>query len=154
MSDGQRENEVTLESVSAQVSELRDLFVRRLYEDKNTKALVQQVNASLERRDAIDKRNAVAPFIKELLLAVDRLRTNAPSDELNQSVCDEIVTILDRYGVTAIDNTGTVDPKVHEVVGLVPADDDGDAGTITEVVRPGYLIGDVVLRPSQVVVSQ
>lgn len=96
MSDGQRENEVTLESVSAQVSELRDLFVRRLYEDKNTKALVQQVNASLERRDAIDKRNAVAPFIKELLLAVDRLRTNAPSDELNQSVCDEIVTILDR----------------------------------------------------------
>lgn len=154
MNGEQNKDDVTLETVSAQVNELRDLFVRRLYEDKNTKALVQQVNASLERRDAIDKGKAFAPLVKELLLAVDRLQANAPSEDLNQSVVDEIVTILDRYGVTKIDNTGVVDPKIHEIVGLAPATDGVESGTIIEVTRPGYLLGESVLRPSQVVVSQ
>lgn len=154
MSEQNEPTKVTLDTVSAQINELRDLFARRLFEDKNTKALVQRVNDSLARRDTIDTRKAFSPFVSELLLALDRLRANEPSAELNQSVVDETETVLSRYGVSRIDNDGAVDPKVHEIVGVEPATDGAESNTIVEVVRPGYMLGDTVLRPSQVVVTK
>ena len=143
-----------LQTISAQISQLTDLFTRRLFEDKNTKQLVQSVNASLERRDAIDSRKAFAPMIKEILLAMDRLSSGEPSQELNQSVVDELITILDRYGVTAIENHGKMDPKVHEVVGVSPENSGLEPGTIVEVIRPGYMLGGTVLRTSQVMIAK
>ena len=133
---------------------LRDLFLRRLADDKTTKQLVQSVNASLTRRDAIDQYKVFAPMIKELLLAVDRLKSNDPSADLNQSVADELVTVLSRYGVEQIDTDGIVDPKVHEIVGLDPLTDGVQPDTIVKVVRTGYLLSGSVLRPAQVIVAR
>lgn len=146
--------DVDLKAISAQIDQLTDLFTRRLLEDRNTKQIVHSVNASLERRDAIDSRKVFVPMIKEFLMAVDRLRSNDPSKELNQSFVDEFVTILERYGVTAIDNHGRMNPKVHEVVGISPAEQNLDSGTIVEVVRPGYMVNNTVLRTSQVIIAK
>lgn len=93
-------------------------------------------------------------MIKELLLAVDRLKSNDPSADLNQSVADELVTVLSRYGVEQIDTDGIVDPKVHEIVGLDPLTDGVQPDTIVKVVRTGYLLSGSVLRPAQVIVAR
>ena len=143
-----------LKELTQEVAGLRDLFLRRLAGDKTTKQLVQSVNASLTRRDAIDQYKVFAPMIKELLLAVDRLKSNDPSADLNQSVADELVTVLSRYGVEQIDTDGIVDPKVHEIVGLDPLTDGVQPDTIVKVVRTGYLLSGSVLRPAQVIVAR
>ena len=143
-----------LKELTQEVAGLRDLFLRRLADDKTTKQLVQSVNASLTRRDAIDQYKVFAPMIKELLLAVDRLKSNDPSADLNQSVADELVTVLSRYGVEQIDTDGIVDPKVHEIVGLDPLTDGVQPDTIVKVVRTGYLLSGSVLRPAQVIVAR
>ena len=143
-----------LKELTQEVAGLRDLFLRRLADDKTTKQLVQSVNASLTRRDAIDQYKVFAPMIKELLLAVDRLKSNDPSADHNQSVADELVTVLSRYGVEQIDTDGIVDPKVHEIVGLDPLTDGVQPDTIVKVVRTGYLLSGSVLRPAQVIVAR
>lgn len=143
-----------LKELTQEVAGLRDLFLRRLADDKTTKQLVQSVNASLTRRNAIDQYKVFAPMIKELLLAVDRLKSNDPSADLNQSVADELVTVLSRYGVEQIDTDGIVDPKVHEIVGLDPLTDGVQPDTIVKVVRTGYLLSGSVLRPAQVIVAR
>ncbi|KAA8822247.1 nucleotide exchange factor GrpE [Bifidobacterium reuteri] len=143
-----------IKELTQEVAGLRDLFLRRLADDKTTKQLVQSVNASLTRRDAIDQYKVFAPMVKELLLAVDRLKSNDPSADLNQSVADELVTVLSRYGVEQIDTDGIVDPKVHEIVGLDPLTDGVQPDTIVKVVRTGYLLSGSVLRPAQVIVAR
>lgn len=143
-----------VKQLTQEVSDLRDLFLRRLADDKNTKQLVQSVNASLTRRDAIDQYKVFAPMVKELLLAIDRLQNNEPSVELNQSVADEFITVLSRYGLESIDTSGAVDPKMHEIVGLEPSVAGAQPNTIVKVVRNGYLLSGTVLRPAQVIVSR
>lgn len=146
--------EDTLSQLTQEVAGLRDLFVRRLADDKNTKQIIQSVNASIARRDAIEQFRVFSPMIKELLLAVDRLKANEPTVELNQSIADEVITVLSRYGLEPIDTSGPFDPKVHKIVGLEPATAGVQPDAIVKVVRSGYLMSGVVLRPAEVVVAR
>lgn len=142
------------EGIEKRLTDLTSLFVRRLSEDKNTKQLVQQVADSLKRRDEIARGEAFKQLFSEMLLAMDRFAAGAPSVELNETFMDELQEILGHYGLRPIVNDGLADPRLHEVVGTVPAGDDGVAMKIVEVKRPGYLIGDRVLRASRVVVTK
>jgi molecular chaperone GrpE len=45
------------------------------------------------------------------------------------------------------------DPAKHEAVSTSPATEAAPAGHIVGVIRPGYLIGDEVLRPAMVAVA-
>jgi molecular chaperone GrpE len=46
------------------------------------------------------------------------------------------------------------DPNQHEAVQQQPADEPGDEPVVAEVLRPGYRLGERVLRPAMVVVEQ
>jgi molecular chaperone GrpE len=43
------------------------------------------------------------------------------------------------------------DPSLHEALGTV---NEGEKGKIHEVIQPGYLLGEVVVRPARVIVAQ
>lgn len=151
-------NDQVLEAISKDLKSLQDLFVRRLSEDKNTKQLIRSLEQSLRERDDLDTYKAFAPLFKEILLAVDRLQTNEPSPQLNKSVAEEILDMLSQYGLNPISTNGSVDPRVHEVVGVAGDDENKDQttaepGSICKVIRPGYLMGNMVLRPAQVVIQ-
>jgi molecular chaperone GrpE len=60
--------------------------------------------------------------------------------------------LLDRMGVKAIDATGAFDPAVHQAVSTVETDEH-EPGTIVEVVRGGWTMGEAVLRFAQVRVA-
>ena len=62
---------------------------------------------------------------------------------------------LEGFGVSRIDTDGAAfNPLLHEAVSVVPADKADDDGRIVGVVRPGYRIGDEVLRPALVAVAK
>lgn len=146
--------EEELSELTKQVAYLNSLFSRRLVEDKNSKQLIQAVTESLRHQDELNKGMELKQLFSELLLAVDRFSNEEPSVELNQTFIDEILEIFSHYGLTAISNDGLADPRLHEIVDTVPIRSDGQAMEIVEVKRPGYLLGDVVLRPSRVVVTK
>jgi molecular chaperone GrpE len=61
---------------------------------------------------------------------------------------------LTRNGVEAVDPTGErFDPTAHEALSTVGADG-VESGTVVEVLQKGYRLGDQLIRPARVVVSE
>ena len=64
----------------------------------------------------------------------------------------ELVEALAREGLVEVETDGHFDPHVHEALLSQPSDQDD--GAVLEVLQKGYRLGDRVLRPARVVVSQ
>jgi molecular chaperone GrpE len=67
-------------------------------------------------------------------------------------VARELHAALKREGLEEIDTTGPFDPHVHEALLSQPSE--AEEGAVVEVLQKGYRLGDRVLRPARVVVSQ
>jgi molecular chaperone GrpE len=61
---------------------------------------------------------------------------------------------LQRNGIEAVDPSGEkFDPQWHEALSTVAADGT-EGGTVVEVLQKGYRLGDQLIRPARVVVSE
>ena len=68
---------------------------------------------------------------------------------------DQFLATLERHGVERLDPHGSeFDPNVAEALRVDPVDDPLRDGTVTETVRPGYKLGDRVIRPARVAVGR
>lgn len=94
---------------------------------------------------------------------VDRALANIPTE-----VSDEIKPVLDGLkllrdktwmelkasGVAVMESKGKAfNPKNHEALTTIPATDEFPAGTIIDVIEPGYMFKERLLRAAKVVVS-
>jgi molecular chaperone GrpE len=67
----------------------------------------------------------------------------------------QFITKLEGFGVTRIDSEGQpFDPMLHEAISTVPAASPEQDGLVVGTVRPGYRIGEDVLRPAAVAVAK
>ncbi len=71
-----------------------------------------------------------------------------------QIVRDELLKSLASQGVERIDPVAgdEFDPHSHEAVMRRPCDE-VEPGTVAAVMQPGYVMGDLVLRPAKVIVA-
>jgi molecular chaperone GrpE len=61
---------------------------------------------------------------------------------------------LSRNGVEAVDPKGEkFDPTLHEALSTQPVDG-AESGTVVEVMQKGYRMGEQLVRPARVVVSE
>jgi len=68
-------------------------------------------------------------------------------------VARRLTTLLEQLGVQQIGTPGEqFDPRRHEALTL-ESNTDVPAGTIVQVARPGYVLGERVIRPAQVIVA-
>ncbi len=68
-------------------------------------------------------------------------------------VYDQLMGLLAKFNLKAVDVVGeSFDPHRHEAVTYIPSDT-VEEGKVIEQIRRGYLLGDKLLRPAQVVVS-
>jgi len=66
----------------------------------------------------------------------------------------EFLKVLEKHGVKMFDPQGVkFDPNLHQAIFEVP-DADVAPGSIAQVIQPGYMIGERVLRPAMVGVSK
>ncbi|MGH3043607.1 MAG: nucleotide exchange factor GrpE [Gaiellaceae bacterium] len=100
-------------------------------------------------------------LVKELLPVLDDLeRALVAAEEHEEAKLEEGVRLvhrelrsaLSKEGLVEIETDGAFDPHVHEAL-LTQPSDQGD-GAILEVIQKGYRLGDRVLRPARVVISQ
>jgi molecular chaperone GrpE len=117
--------------------------------------LRKEVTKDVER----GRRSLITSFL-EVLDNLDRALDAGGSredDPLVQGVSivrQQFLSTLEGLGVVRLSPLGEVfDPARHEAVTTVSASDTSPAGTVVGVIRPGYLIGDEVLRPAQVAVA-
>lgn len=121
----------------------------------------EQARARLRKevtRDVERGRRALLGSFLEILDNLDRAleaagRTDDPFVQGVSLVRQQFLATLEALGVTRMDPGGqTFDPARHEAVSTIAAAG-VPPGRIVGVVRPGYLIGDEVLRPALVAVA-
>jgi molecular chaperone GrpE len=143
---------------------VKDLEIQQLIAKyKSASEEFEQARARLRKEVTKDvergRRSLIAGFL-EVLDNLDRAlesagdRANDPFVQGVSLVRQQFLSTLESLGVTRIDPLGQpFDPSLHEAVTSLAATDAAPAGTIAGVIRPGYLIGDEVLRPAQVAVA-
>ena len=117
------------------------------------------------KRVARDQEGLVARaherLVKELRPVLDDLERaleaaaqheEAKLEEGVRLVHRELVEALAREGLVEVETDGQFDPHVHEA--LVSQPSEREDGSVIEVLQKGYRLGDRVLRPARVVVSQ
>jgi len=66
----------------------------------------------------------------------------------------ELLKALEKNGVRKFDPQGEkFDPNVHQAMYEVP-DPSVPSGTVVQVIQPGYMIGERILRPALVAVAK
>jgi molecular chaperone GrpE len=144
--------------LAAKEAELQQVLTRyRSASDEFDQArarLRKEVTKDVER----GRRAMLASFL-EVLDNLDRAlaaagdRTDDPLVQGVSMVHQQFLTTLEGLNVVRINPLGEAfDPARHEAVTTVAGSGEPD-GTIVGVVRPGYSIGDEVLRPAMVAVA-
>jgi molecular chaperone GrpE len=153
--------EVDVAALEAELADLKDRLLRALAETENVRR-----RAHREREEV--SKYAVAGFAKELLSVADNLRRALESlpevearDERTRSLLAgveaterELLRVFERHGIRRIDPKGErFNHNFHEAV--FEAERPGHpAGTIIEVLQPGYVLHDRLLRPAMVGVAK
>jgi molecular chaperone GrpE len=145
--------------LAAKDNELRELLSKY----RSASDEFDQARARLRKEVAKDvergRRGLIGGFL-EVLDNLDRAlaaagdRTDDPFVRGVSLVRQQFLATLEGLGVSRVEPEGQpFDPVRHEAVTSVQAPDGIAPGTVVGVVRPGYLIGDEVLRPAQVAVA-
>ncbi len=148
--------------LEVEVASLKDQLLRSLAELENVRR-----RAKRERDDAV--KYAAAPLAKDLLAVADNLNRALASvpenpggggEALAQLVAGlkltekELETAFERHHIVKLDPLGEkLDPHRHEAMFEMP-DPNRPAGTIAQVMEPGYLLHDRLLRAARVGVAK
>lgn len=133
-----------LSQVREDVSYLRDLFVRRLNDDKQKNAIIQKLEEGATYA-------FIEPFLHDIILLLDRLEKS--DDDFVASVREELYGIVNRRGVKKIEVTREFNPALYKAV-KVSEDPAVDTLCVVGVIRNGYTFSGKVLRPAEVAVMK
>jgi molecular chaperone GrpE len=144
-------------------AETKDRLLRALAEMEN-------LRKRTDREIADSRLYSLTSFARDLLVVADNMRRalDAVAPELRSSAEGgvkaliegvelterELLKALEKNGVRQFTPQGEkFDPNVHQAMFEIP-DATVPAGSVVQVVQPGYMLGDRVLRPALVGVSK
>ena len=147
-------------ALEAELADAKDRLLRALAETENVRR-----RAERERSDAL--RYGAGNFAKDLLNVADNLRRALDSvkdtdDEATRSLLAgvaaterELLAVFERHGVKRLEPQlgDRFDPNLHEAMFEVPHSG-RSPGSIVQVLQPGYMIQDRLLRPAMVGVAK
>lgn len=155
--------EAQIEALAAEAADLKDRLLRTMAEMENVRR-----RADREREEA--RKYAVTAFARDMLAVGDNMNraiqsigadARAAADDTIKTLIEgvemterEMLNVFERHGITKIEPKGEkFDPNFHQAMFEVE-NPEVAAGTVVEVVAPGYVIGERVLRPAMVGVSK
>lgn len=153
--------EKTVESLQSELAAMRDQWLRAVAEAENVKR-----RAAKEREEAL--KYSVTNFARDMLTIADNLRRaleNSPDREtLPEAVKallegvgmteTQLLSTLERYGIRLINPLHEkFDPHFHQAMFEVETQEQ-EAGVVMQVMQPGYVLHDRLLRPALVGVSK
>ncbi|GAA4267332.1 nucleotide exchange factor GrpE [Frondihabitans peucedani] len=132
------------------VAEMRQDMLRAQAELVNFRKRVERDRDA--NRDAV-----IAEVVRAILPALDDLSRAEQHGDLQEGpmvvIAQKLRSGFDRFGLTQIGAKGDVfDPKFHEAIVQLPTAD-VTVNTVADVIEPGYVLGERVLRAAKVAVS-
>src|SRR3954449_2090096 len=149
--------------LAKEAADLKDRLLRTLAEMEN-------LRRRTEREVADARAYGVTSFARDILAVADNMERalKALDDELRdkaeagvKALLDgvelterELIKVMEKHGVRKIEPHGQkFDPNLHQAMLEIP-DPTVPAGTVVQIMQPGYTIGERVLRPALVGVSK
>lgn len=146
-----------------EAAELKDRLLRTLADMEN-------LRRRTEREVADSRQYAIATFARDLLGVADNMERalgtlsadfRDQADPVIKSHIEgveiterELIKVMEKHGIRKFDPQGQkFDPNLHQAMMQVP-DPSVPDGTVVQVMQPGYMIADRVLRPALVGVSK
>ncbi len=149
-------------ALETELAEMKDRLIRQVAETENLRK-----RAAKEKQDA--SKYAVSNFAADVLSVADNLHRALSAVEGKdfsdnpaiegllggiKGTARELQQVFERAGIRAIEPLGEAfDPNFHEAMYEVPTADYAP-GTVADVMQPGYVIHDRVLRPARVGVAK
>jgi molecular chaperone GrpE len=151
--EAEQEQPAELEQLRARLVEAEDRSLRARADLDNYR---KRADRELERR-VLAERDALLLRWLEVVDSVERalaLEVEHPEAARGlHALREQMETLLARDGVEPIGAPGEeFDPELHEALLAVPTAD-RPAGTVVDVARSGYRVGNRVIRPAQVAVA-
>ena len=150
-------------ALAKEAADLKDRLLRTLAEMEN-------LRRRTEKEVADARAYGITSFARDILAVADNMERalKALDDEIRakadagvKALLDgvelterELIKVMEKHGVRRIEPSGQkFDPNLHQAMLEVP-DASVPAGTVVQVMQPGYTIGERVLRPALVAVSK
>ena len=150
-------------ALTKETADLKDRLLRTLAEMEN-------LRRRTEREVADARAYGVTSFARDILAVADNMERalKALDDEIRdkaeagvKALLDgvelterELIKVMEKHGVKKIEPQGQkFDPNLHQAMLEIP-DASVPAGTVVQIMQPGYTIGERVLRPALVGVSK
>jgi molecular chaperone GrpE len=161
--DEQAKVAALIETLSKEAADYKDRLLRTLAEMEN-------LRRRTEREVADSRVYAISNFARDILAVADNMERalgaldkelREKADSATKALLDgvelterELLKVLEKHGVKKFEPLGEkFDPNLHQAMYEVP-DPSRPAGTVAQVVQPGYMIGERVLRPALVGVAK
>jgi molecular chaperone GrpE len=152
-----------VEALSKESADYKDKLLRTLAEMEN-------LRRRTEREIADTRLYAISAFARDVIAVADNMQRamgaldaelREKADGGTKALLDgvelterELLKVLEKHGVKKFDPLGEkFDPNLHQAMYEIP-DPSQPAGTVAQVVQPGYMIGERVLRPALVAVAK
>ena len=153
-----------VEQLEQQIAEKDRQIQEYLTKYRNAANEFEEARLRLRREISKDVERSRRDILAELLDVVDNLdraidsaRQGASPDALLQGVemvRRQFLAKLEGFGIKRIEtDQRPFDPALHEAITTVPAASPDQDGQVVGTIRPGYRIGDEVLRPAAVAVA-
>jgi molecular chaperone GrpE len=155
---GTDDAEFTDEDLELLAGAERDLVAEYRERAARAEAELKNFRTRVERDRAANREIVIAEVIRSLLPAIDDLdRADAHGDLVEGSplaiVAQKIRAAFEKYGLTRVGEKGErFDPKLHEALVRIPSAD-VTLDTVADVIEPGYLLGERLIRAAKVAVS-
>jgi molecular chaperone GrpE len=150
-------------ALAQEAADYRDKLLRTLAEMEN-------LRKRTEREVADARAYGITNFARDVLGVADNMRRalDAGGSELRQSADAHVTALLDgieltdrelnkvleRHGVRKLEPEGEkFDPHLHQAMYEVP-DSSVPSGMVVQVIQPGYVLGERMLRPALVAVAK
>jgi molecular chaperone GrpE len=149
--------------LAKEAADLKDRLLRTLAEMENLRRRTE--------REVADARSyGVTNFARDILAVADNMERalKALDDEIREkaeagvkALLDgvelterELIKAMEKHGVKKLEPQGQkFDPNLHQAMFEIP-DESVPAGTVVQIMQPGYTIGERVLRPALVGIAK
>lgn len=143
-----------LASVTKERDEYLDALQRLKAEFDNYRKRVARDQQELAARAHERLVKELVPILDDLERALEAVAQHeeARLEEGVRLVHRSLGDLLSREGLTEVETAGKFDPHTQEALLSQPSDE--EEGSVIQVLQKGYKLGDRVLRPARVVISQ
>ncbi|MDE2730322.1 MAG: nucleotide exchange factor GrpE [Bacteroidota bacterium] len=150
-----------VDEVSTELARVKDQLLRKAAEHENYRRRISRQREEWSSRARAQVVRQLLPILDDLDLTIQAADQSQPDAAALASLKSGVRLVhrnfgetLGKLGVKPIDAIGEpFDENLHEAVMQAPAVDDAAADTVLHEIKRGYVLGEIVLRHSQVIVS-